>query len=67
MMFRKDPEPDPYLRLTDPDADPGGPNADPHPDPDPQHWFNALKKRRFLLFQEKLVFPYYCFSLVPSS
>ncbi len=25
MRKEKDPDPDPYLRLTDPDADPGGP------------------------------------------
>ncbi len=27
------PYPDPYLSLTDPDADPGGPKH-----PDPEHW-----------------------------
>ncbi len=32
----RDPDPDPYLWLTDPYADPGSPKY-PYPDPDPQH------------------------------
>jgi hypothetical protein len=36
MRKGKDPEPDPYFRITDPEL--GGPkHADPA-DPDPQHW-----------------------------
>ncbi len=39
---------DPYLCLTDPDADPGGPkhtgHKDPDPDPDPEHWYKVIKK-----------------------
>ncbi len=44
MRKKKDPGPDPYLWLMDPERDPGGPktceSADPVPDPDPQRRLN---------------------------
>jgi hypothetical protein len=51
MRKKKDPGPDPYLWLMDPERDPGGPktceSADPVPDPDPQRRLNFNDGWRF--------------------